>query len=223
MSTSEINNLLKQVSDECQISELKLVTANGASTTDVFRALTPNSTTRELLELKTRITELCHRAENSVDPRVYGNPLPNQSVVTFKYGARAYVTDAYPDYVWRNGAWYKIVPELRFDRCISKEFLFVEPGGLFGNMQLSNHYIPDNSNMLDDMYYPVVVNGQRVFIREFWSNTGLCQDAFVYFPTAQVIRQLPNIPHNIPRHSSNLRRYFTIYEDPEFMKMLPEM
>lgn len=49
-----------------------------------------------------------------VDPRVENNPLPNDSKITSKFGALAYITDTYPGYVWRNGSWYKIKNNLSF-------------------------------------------------------------------------------------------------------------
>jgi hypothetical protein len=49
-----------------------------------------------------------------IDPRVDNNPLPNDSEITYKFGAMSYITDVYPGYTWRNGSWYKIKKTLEF-------------------------------------------------------------------------------------------------------------
>lgn len=100
----------------------------------------------------------------SVDPRVCNFPLPEQSKMTYEYGARSYVTDVYPDYTWRNGVWYKIGPNLKFVSTYKKEQLknpVLSHVELYGSTAVKNA-----AEVIDDSYYPVIYNGNRIFVRE---------------------------------------------------------
>lgn len=72
-----------------------------------------------IIELTNAIAVLQNNVSSTkqlIDPRTGFHPLPNDATLSMEYGARAYVTDAYPGFIWRNGYWYKITPALKFSR-----------------------------------------------------------------------------------------------------------
>jgi hypothetical protein len=62
------------------------------------------------------------RAMFLLDPRVSNNILPFQSSVTYKFGARSYITSVYPQYTWRNGTWFLIDKDLSFKKDTIKRY-----------------------------------------------------------------------------------------------------
>lgn len=64
--------------------------------------------------------------------------LPNNAYITYKFGARSYISNLYSEYTWRNGIWYKIYNNLHFS----------------------------NNEIIDDTYIPIFLNGIRIFIKK---------------------------------------------------------
>ena len=126
----------------------------------ILAMLTPETVKRELLNA-------LHKLENITDPRIYNSPLPNDSTPTRQFGALAYVFDGYPGFVWRKGSWYKITPRLHFSQLpLDEEQRLLFKPVLKGKLFTDD--IPDPTMTLDDAYYPVKIDGIRVFLREYW-------------------------------------------------------
>lgn len=150
IDNSDLTNQLKTQSDT--ISTLE-------NTIAVLKASQSNSST--------------HNAPNTIsthiqiiDPRTGFHALPNDATLTMEYGARAYVTDAYPGYVWRNGYWYKVTSSLTFTR--------MSDASIYSRLCKSEHDGPTHftqsnntahSVMINDSFDAVMIDGVRLFAR----------------------------------------------------------
>jgi hypothetical protein len=155
--------------DAKTISSIQITDEKSSSvkneTAEIIKGLTPKSSKLEIENLKLKLSALSTQVEdlkNQVDPRMFNNPLPNDAVMTYEYGARAFYSNCYPGYIWRNGSWYLITPTFKFEPLpkITCEILIENPtwGGNIDS---------DKTNfVLDDSWYPVKMNGTRIFIRE---------------------------------------------------------
>ena len=90
-----------------------------------------------------------------IDPRTKHTELPNDAVVTYKYGARAFISNCYPGYVWRNLQWYEIKDGLTFNPCYAT----------FGECCFINNYKKYN-NFCDSFEPYIDATGKRIFIFE---------------------------------------------------------
>ena len=153
---------------------------------DILDRLTPELNPSQVSELKRRLRE----AEKSLavnkcqyDPRIVNLPLPNDAKITYKYGARAYESDLYKGFVWRNGVWYVIDDNLRFDKPDIKN-------SSIANYNYGTIYSNINTSLIgvniDDTFYPCILNGQRIFIHENWENNSPF-NTFIYEPTSHQI------------------------------------
>ena len=89
-----------------------------------------------------------------VDPRIKDAGLPNDASVTYDYGARSFITDAYDNFTWRNGTWFKITNELKFKSDISDSFT---------KKDVQGHKI--YRTLINDSYNSIIVNNNRYFIK----------------------------------------------------------
>lgn len=122
------------------------------------------------------------------DPRINNRPLPNDSIMTYEYGARAYITSAYPGYVWRNGHWYSLDSKPKFVPDSESKLVYytstninnsIEPSG----KALLYEELPDHSIHLNDSFVPVFVNGIRYFMRFVKTSEGSI--TYIYVPQIQ--------------------------------------
>jgi hypothetical protein len=90
-----------------------------------------------------------------IDPRIDNRSLPDDSIRTELFGARSYVTTAYPGYVWRNCNWYRITPTLQFKSVP------------ISNKSYHNDVIEklgyDPSLIINDSFQELNIDGVRVF------------------------------------------------------------
>ena len=197
-------------------------------TEDLIKKLTPNSSKKEIANLRESLDSLKKQFEelkNEVDPRMFNNPLPNDSKMTYQYGARSYVVDCYPGYTWRNGNWFKITPDLKFEP--TPKLLISQcpdPTGLADQSYSSSMFC-----IIDDSFYPVIINGTRVFVKEVFRKvqTPGCNVMtehyrnYAYFPFNQNIININTIPNFYPngREKNIIHQDMKIeYEDFDNMK-----
>ncbi len=152
---------------------------------DLLDVLTPELNKDQISELKRRLRDAEKKIiinKSQYDPRVVNLPLPNDAVITYKYGARAYESDLYYGFVWRNGIWY-LSAGLKFEPIdISKSAI--------SNYKYGTIYSSITTNLvgvnIDDTFYPCVLNGQRIFIHENWSDQSPCS-VLIFEPISQQI------------------------------------
>lgn len=101
----------------------------------------------------------------SEDPRIRNRPLPQESKITYEFGARAYISDAYPNYVWRNGHWYKITDELKFVSMTHEEIKKILLTNIYTTDIMRKIPFADKSYTIDDTFAPIIYKGIRYFIR----------------------------------------------------------
>ena len=188
---------------------------------ELIKKLTPISSTKEILRLHECVEKLKQQfgeLKNDIDPRLFNNPLPNDSKMTYQFGARAYTTDCYPGYIWRNGHWSKITQDLKFEATPKYLFSYADITGI-----TSQYYTASPFVTLDDSYYPAIINGTRIFIRELKSqcntgthyyikNTGM----IAYFPFNQNLVTINSIPYFDPINKERNITYQSLkieYED----------
>lgn len=140
---------------------------------------------------KSSIMEIKHEADKfaQVDPRIDNKPLPNDSVMTKQFGARAYVTDAYYGFVWRNGHWYRITDNLKFVESSPEriQYYLHKKSSKLSVKAITSEGIPDESANINDAYIPVKVDGIRYFIKKNIANNNTYDSCNVYNPMTQAI------------------------------------
>lgn len=170
----------------------------------LIEKLTPNGSKSEIANLivcvekiKKQLTEL----KCDADPRMFNNPLLNDSRMTYKFGARAYESDCYPGYVWRNGNWFKITPELQFEP--TPKVLVTQRPDPTGAADQS--YSSSIFCIIDDSFYPVLINGTRLFVKEVFTNADYngnvhtkLSGMYAYFPYHNHIINTGMIPNFYP-------------------------
>ncbi len=166
---------------------------------ELVKKLSPNGKKMlDLLEkrldsLKKQISDIKQEA----DPRMFNNPLPNDSVMTYQFGARAYKCTSYPKYVWRNGHWYEMKDDLKFEKVFSAKTFVPDLTSIVKHSDESSIF-----TILDDTYYPIFVNGTRIFVKEVFSRVlrkngdfALDKSAmYAYFPFNQNVMEISNLP-----------------------------
>ncbi len=166
-------------------------------TANLINRLTPSSSKQELAQLRTTVNLLQEQinalrdSKDQCDPRLFNNPLPNQATITYKYGARAYEIDCYPGFVWRNNHWYRITSSLNF---VPDKVTATKKIDLVNAINTGIH----TSLVLDDSYYPVIVNGTRLFVHETEGST-----SYIYFPFTQMI----GLSNSFPQFSQMQKSY----------------
>lgn len=197
-------------------------------TEELIKKLTPNSSKKEIANLRETLESLKRQFEelkNDVDPRMFNNPLPNDSKITYQYGARSYMADCYPGYTWRNGNWIKITTDLKFTP--TPKVLVTDCPDL--TFAVDQSYSSSMFCIMDDSYYPVIVNGTRLFLKEMFrrlyhpsSNTSYERyRTYAYFPFNQNIVCISTIPGFYPngRERSFIHQGMKIeYEDFDNMR-----
>lgn len=160
---------------------------------------------------------------NITDPRIYNNPLPNDSKIVYEYGSAVYISDCYPNFIWHNGFWYKASADLKFERMTHPQIIH----SLFNYYPLPNNdYSTTFENyILDDSFYPVLyANSQRIFVKEIWYNSSQSKcfnKLVIYYPSTQTfdIKDSNVIPcyskYKLEKESSAIFKYE--YND-EYMK-----
>lgn len=198
-------NLSNQLFAEAEQPAAEQPATEQQKTENLIKKLTPNSSKKEITNLRESLERLKKQFEelrNDVDPRMFNNPLPNDSKITYQYGARSYVVDCYPGYTWRNGNWFKITPDLMFEP--TPKLLVTncpDPTGLADQSCSSSMFC-----IIDDSYYPIIINGTRVFVKEVFrkvqSYNGTLQMEsyrnYAYFPFNQNIINISTIPNFYP-------------------------
>lgn len=197
-------------------------------TEDLIKKLTPNSSKKEISNLREsfdRLKKQFEELKNEVDPRMFNNPLPNDSKMTYQYGARSYIVDCYPGYTWRNGNWFKITPDLKFEP--TPKLLISscpDPTGLADQSYSSSMFC-----IIDDSYYPAIINGTRVFVKEVFRKTPSYNGShhleryrnYAYFPFNQNIINISSIPNFYPNLGEKTITHHNMkieYEDFDNMK-----
>ena len=146
------------------------------------------------------------------DPRVNNNSLPNDSKINFEFGARSYISDLYPGFVWRNCVWFKIRSDLKFIKMDNSKIK--QKSARADTMLLHHKYNPeDNSGTMtnvDDLHDSIIVNDVRVFARRVYYTqpiNGVNKFAHgyyanIYLPHRQItINHQLDIPDCILEHS----------------------
>ena len=162
---------------------------------DLINRLTPENSKKEIHQLKRLIHKMQEQlntikvTKEVIDPRMFNNPLPNQSTITYKYGARSYLTDCYVGFTWRNGHWFQVSNNFKFKPikvANLNEAIKRSPdlSCLSSDATVASPFIA-----MDDLFYPVIINGTRVFVKEI-SDT----DTYLYFPFTQNIVKSPSFP-----------------------------
>jgi len=129
------------------------------------------------------------------------------------------------------GAWYKIIPTLRFSTLHHDE----EEKLLYKPIDKGNNYtnnIPDVTMKMDPAYYPVKIDGVRIFLRECWhktktySNTNKERkiietnqlvETVLYSPELQAFMKCSRNRLELKTHPN------VVFEDPEYVAMLCKM
>jgi hypothetical protein len=141
-----------------------------------------NTIIENLKEIQEFMADKCN-----VNPIHSNKPLPNSSQIIYSYGAMAYISDAYPGYVWRNGHWYSIKNNLQFD-CIEEKKLKL--------MFLSKIDWADETKKykieIDDTFLPIIINGIRYFIKPniifknyAYNTLGQINCCYIYTPSTK--------------------------------------
>jgi hypothetical protein len=113
------------------------------------------------------------------DPREENAILPNDAKLTMQYGARAYVTDLYPGYVWRNGVWYKHTATLKFvivnlaslHNKILNTYTDTKTSG--GHYACDDEiYVPTATMGIDDTFDAIFINDIRTFAKRVYNFKG---------------------------------------------------
>jgi hypothetical protein len=152
----------------------------------------------------------------SEDPRVRNRPLPNDAVLTYEYGARAYISDIYNGFVWRNGFWYRLPLKNKFKphsiRKLRKWNVSEYADADILKKNVTIHQVESDVD-INDSYVPVFLNEIRYFIRfmySSYSNNNIqylsAEGANIYIPHLQGVikikitdRLLSEIVHEDPR------------------------
>lgn len=90
------------------------------------------------------------------DPRIDNKPLLEDAMITYAFGARAYVTEQYPGYIWRNGKWFRINSRLKFKPQSNKSIKKYIAGATMTNTDLTF--------CINDAFVPVLIHGMRYFL-----------------------------------------------------------
>lgn len=186
---------------------------------DTFNKISPNKdqkTMKILEELKQRL-ETLEKIYSSPDedPRKQNLPLPNDATLTYDYGARSYLSDVYPNYVWRNGHWYKKKDDLSFVPNLDKK-TYMRSTMLYDEIYpRATEFKTDHISILDDSFYPVIIDGIRLFVKDRVNLAGYIIDHFVYFPHAQKIIMMRNF--------NQYANDSIVYEDECFMENIKEI
>jgi hypothetical protein len=155
-----------------------------------LRHFSPTKFEQEVSKMQTQIESLRKQmvemySSKIMDPRIHNNPLPNESTITYRYGARCYITECYPDYVWRNGFWYRKSETLRFEKMNKNNI----KAAMFGTTLHDKYHIGTDNYVLDDSFYPIMYNETRIFVRESWETQRDAQfiyrGAVMYYPYTQ--------------------------------------
>lgn len=100
-----------------------------------------------------------------IDPRIGFHPLPNDAVITMTYGARAYITDVFPGYLWRNGYWYKITQSINFTPMSNASiYSRLQKQYYDGPIRFATE-IPTHAILINDTFDAIWVDGVRLFAR----------------------------------------------------------
>lgn len=150
---------------------------------DVLDILTPELNADHISELKHRLRNALKQAKinkSQFDPRIVNLPLPNDAILTYENGARAYKSDIYQGFIWRNGVWYLDDVKFKAD-VVESNIENYNTGTIYSNIVTS--LVGLN---IDDTFYPCIINGQRIFIHENWNNWSPV-DVLVFEPSSQQI------------------------------------
>jgi hypothetical protein len=153
-----------------------------------------------------------------MDPRRCNNILPNDAVMTRRFGARSYLTDCYPEYTWYNGNWFKISDELKFEELDDKNLRMLHNN--YSNSTLLEKGYADSSIILDDLFVPFKVFGTRVFVRVYKPSRGYY--FIIYYPHIQTATP-SNGSHYYLESYYRYKRALPqgiVCEDPDFWEML---
>ncbi len=200
---------------------LQVPEAAVAARNHLFSLLTPESMKRELANIMYKLSELS--ANNNVDPRICNNPLPNDARLTRAYGHRSFISDCYPGFVWYNGFWYKETDTLKFSELSFDEnikLLSIPPERY--QTALLKEGLLDMSVRMDDAFYPVKINGNRVFLREYWDviKNDPRNFTYKYLDTIMYIPELQGCQKAVIHRFSHNDRNFVI-EDTNYNLQLP--
>jgi hypothetical protein len=186
---------------------------------DILDILTPELNENQVSELKRRLRDALKTTSQNkscFDPRIVNLPLPNDAKITYKYGARAYISDIYKGFVWRNGVWYD-AKELPADAFKPPASDYFKANGI-ADYNYNTIYGGIISSMIginiDDTFYPCILNGQRIFIHENWDSSGPI-GVFMFEPLTQQIFR--NDSHLCRAHAKNK----LTYEDKKNMWYIP--
>lgn len=163
-ANTQLENKITELSDECDKLRKK-------NTTPVKKTSNPS-----LVNSQTTAHPAAHPTvyyPPSIDPRTGFYALPNDAILTMEYGARAYVTDAFPGYIWRNGYWYKITPSINFTQ--------MSDASIYSRLSKKDHDGPiqftgskintlpgaatTHALMINDAFDAILVDGIRLFAR----------------------------------------------------------
>lgn len=215
--TNELLNILNDVKKE---EENRIIENN---TQALLRKISPTNSSdlkmlaKKIENLQNQVSLILKKvSENKIDdPRIENNPLPNESNMTYEFGARSYKTSCYPDYTWRNGYWYKISSELKFELIGSEDSLNLS------SILLEDKH-PDITAQIDDYFYPIIYDNVRYFVKDIWEQDPYYNGKrfvntrnYVYIPDAKAcVNWADSDLEQIIKSSA------TKFEDPEFMKKI---
>lgn len=160
-----LENRIKELSDK-----IKELTDSNAQLTNHNTQLTENNTSQHSY------------VHTVIDPRTGFHELPNDATLTMEYGARAYITDVYPGYVWRNCYWYKKSPNLKFTPMNRASILTrLQKDRNDGPVHYAMADMSNNNNhthaiMINDSFDSVLVDNVRLFARRVVECTNTCPD-----------------------------------------------
>lgn len=145
------------------------------------------------------LTELLHKLTKKpeiivfIDPRDDNKPLPEDSILVYKYGARSYLSDRYPGFTWRNGYWIKITDKLNLHPGSAERIKkFYDEGSEREDGQTDDlmMYGIDPTISLNDSYIPYIINGSRKFIRQFYNYKKVYRYSLVYYPQLKGVKKI---------------------------------
>ena len=189
---------------------------------DILDISTPEMNIDQISELKRRLRDAIKNTKinkSCYDPRIVNLPLPNDATITYKYGARAYESDIYNGFIWRNGVWFD-KSTVNFDKSeCSIESLGKKYTANYNHGTIYSNIVASLINVnIDDTFYPCILNGQRMFIHENWDKTGPV-NVLVFEPLSQQIFVGDvSLCRALMNKSKNKK---IIYEDPGAMTNIP--
>lgn len=185
---------------------MKLLTAEETAHKEL-KALIEKQTEKQTLNKASQLP-------SCIDPRINNNTLPNDATLCMSYGARAYLSDVYPGYIWRNGYWFKITPALKFTQMPATKIK--QKCARADTMVIHGRYNPEDNTPstgthVDDVHDALIINSVRVFARRVYYNqpvNGVNKFTHGYYANVYIPGNKHTINHQIDLDDAELEHSY---------------